>query len=115
VAFPQFPFTEVFRILLEQRMRFEEGRVALTTIYRIYTEDKNKREILRLTGRRFESFTVQPTTGYYRGKRERSIVLEIVDAQPRQINALAEQLRRMNGQKSVLILKTRGSVKISRR
>jgi hypothetical protein len=82
-----------------------------TIVYRIYTEDKNKRGILRLASERFESFTVQPTDGYYRGRRERSIVLEILGARAGQIEDLAEQIRRMNGQKSVLILTTRGTAK----
>jgi hypothetical protein len=34
---------------------------ASQSIQRIYTEDKNKRDILRLASKRFESFTVQPT------------------------------------------------------
>jgi hypothetical protein len=89
--------------------------MSATTVHRIYTEDKNKRGILRLAAARFESFTVQPTDGYYRGKREQSMVLEIVGARPRQIEELAEQIRRMNGQKSVLILTTRGTAKATRR
>jgi hypothetical protein len=89
--------------------------MSATTVYRIYTEDKNKRGILRLASAQFESFTVQPTDGYYRGRREQSIVLEIVGARPRQIEQLAKQIRHMNGQKSVLILTTRGIAKANRR
>jgi hypothetical protein len=37
-------------------------------IYRIYTEQKNKRQIISLAAGRFESLTTQPTTGYYRTK-----------------------------------------------
>jgi hypothetical protein len=88
--------------------------MAATTIYRIYTEDKNEREIIRLTSSLFESFSVQPTTGYYRGKRGKSIVLEIVGVRANQIEKLAQQVRRMNGQKSVLILKVRGTAKLTR-
>jgi hypothetical protein len=85
------------------------------TVHRIYTEDKNKRAILRLASAQFESFTVQRTEGYYRGKREQSIVLEILGARPGQIEQLAQKIRRMNGQKSVLILTTRGTAKATRR
>jgi VCBS repeat-containing protein len=84
-------------------------------VHRIYTEDKNKSEILRLASTQFESFMVQPTDGYYQGKHERSIVLEIAGAQQRQVEKLAEQIRHMNGQKSVLILKTRGTATATRR
>jgi VCBS repeat-containing protein len=89
--------------------------MATTSIHRIYTEDKNKNEILRLASAQFDSFTVQPIDGYYRGKRERSIVVEIAGAKPRQIEKLAAQIRRMNRQSAVLILKTRGTAKATRR
>jgi hypothetical protein len=53
----------------------------MRTIHRIYTENKNERQIIRLASASFESFTVQPTSGYYRGKLERSVVVEIIGAQ----------------------------------
>ena len=74
-------------------------------IYRIYTEEKNKKAIVQLVTEQFESFTLQPTLGYYRRKPEKSIVIEIVGGKPAQIRRLAERIRKMNGQKSVLILK----------
>jgi hypothetical protein len=86
-----------------------------TTIHRIYTESKNEREIIRLASVRFDSFTVQPTAGYFQGERERSIVFEVVGARQRDVDALAESIRRMNGQKSVLIVKTRGTSKVTRK
>lgn len=86
-----------------------------TTIHRIYTESKNERQIVRLASVRFSSFTVQPTAGYYQGERERSIVLEVVGARQRDVDELAESIRRMNGQKSVLIVKTRGTSKVTRK
>jgi hypothetical protein len=48
------------------------------TIYRIYTEEKNKKAIVNLIGRQCDSFTLQSTLGYYQGKAEKSIVIEIV-------------------------------------
>jgi len=88
--------------------------MASQNVHRIYTEAKNEREIVRLASSRFESFTLQPTSGYYQGKRERSIVLEIIGASSRLVEDLAQLIRRMNGQKSVLILETRGRVKLTR-
>ena len=54
-------------------------------IHRIYTEDKRRATILRVISKQFESFTMQPTTGYYRGKPEKSIVLEFVGAKESQV------------------------------
>ncbi|HZQ95563.1 MAG TPA: hypothetical protein VFA67_11175, partial [Candidatus Sulfotelmatobacter sp.] len=50
------------------------------TIHRIYTESKNSRAIATLIGQQFESFTMHPTVGYYRGSKEDSIAIEITGA-----------------------------------
>jgi hypothetical protein len=83
----------------------------MKTVYRIYTEDLNRSKIIRLASKTFDSFTRHPTTGYYRGKPEKSIVLEIVEAQQSEVTALANAIRRLNGQKSVLIMGLTGKVK----
>jgi hypothetical protein len=57
-------------------------------IHRIYTEDKHRATIVRVIAKQFESFTLQPTTGYYRGKSEKSIVLEFVGAKESQVKWL---------------------------
>ena len=84
-------------------------------IYRIYTEEKNKRSIVDLIARQFESFTLQPTLGYYRGKAEKSTVIEIVGSTAVKIKRVAERIRKMNGQTSVLILKIDGQSETHRR
>ena len=84
-------------------------------IYRIYTEEKNKRVIVRLTAKNSENFTLQPTLGYYRGKPERSIVIEILGASQRAVEQLAVSIRRMNGQKSILVMKVQAQGKLTRR
>jgi hypothetical protein len=83
----------------------------MNTVYRIYTEDLNRSKIMRLASKTFDSFTLQPPTGYYRGNPEKSIVLEIVEAQQSEVTALANAIRRLNGQKSVLIMGLTGKVK----
>ena len=89
--------------------------MAENPVHRIYTEDKNKREIIKLVAVKFESFTLQPTTGYFRGKGERSILIEIVGAAKRDIRDLAARIAEMNGQKSVLVLSFRGQAHTIRR
>lgn len=73
--------------------------MASQSIHRIYTQGKNREK----------SFTVQPILGYYKGKKEKSIVLEVVGARTLQIQQLADTIRKMNGQQSVLILHIRGN------
>lgn len=82
-------------------------RMSDRTIHRIYTERKNSQAIARLIGKEFESFTIHPTVGYYRGGREDSIAIEIIGASPAAIRRLAAQIRDMNGQKSVLTIRFR--------
>ncbi len=45
-----------------------------------YIRKKNEKAIVRFAVKRFESFTIEPTLGYYRVARNRSIVLEFVGA-----------------------------------
>ena len=67
-------------------------------IHRIYTEDKRRATILRVISKQFESFTMQPTTGYYRGKPAKSIVLEFVGAKESQVKWLAARIREISRQ-----------------
>jgi len=81
------------------------------TIHRIYTEDKRRATIGRIISKQFESFTLQPTTGYYRGRPEKSIVLEIVGAKESQVKWLAARIREINRQASVLVITLNGRSK----
>jgi hypothetical protein len=80
-------------------------------IHRIYTEDKRRATILRVISKQFESFTMQPTIGYYRGKPEKSIVLEFVGATESQVKWLAARIREINRQASVLVITLNGRSK----
>jgi hypothetical protein len=74
------------------------------TIHRLYTEQKNTRVITKLLNEQFDSFTLQGVTGYYKGNSEKSIVVEIVGAKPSSIRKVAERIKKMNGQKSILTI-----------
>jgi len=73
------------------------------TIHRVYTEYQRRATIVRGISKQFDSFTLQPTTGYYRGKPEKSIVLEFVGAKESQVKWLAARIREINRQASVLV------------
>ena len=81
------------------------------TVHRVYTEDKRRATIVGVISKRFESFTLQPTTGYYCGKRERSIVLEFVGAKESEVKWLAARIREINRQASVLVITLNGRSK----
>ena len=81
------------------------------TIHRMYTEDKRRATMVRAISKQFDNFTLQPTTGYYRGKPEKSIVLEIVGAKESQVKWLAARIREINRQASVLVITLSGRTK----
>ena len=83
-------------------------------IHRLYTEQKNKRGITKLLSEQFENFTLQPVTGYYKGNSEKSIVVEIVGAKQASIRTVAERIKKLNGQKSILTIKFRGQSEVIR-
>ena len=73
-------------------------------IHRVYTEDIRRKSIIRAVATFVENFTLQSTTGFYKGRAEPSIIIEIIGAKKGQIKSLAARIREINGQKSVLIL-----------
>jgi len=81
------------------------------TIRRLYTEDKRRATIVRVISKQFENFTLQPMTGYYRGKPEKSIVLELVGAKESQVKWLAARIQEINRQASVLVITLKGRSK----
>ena len=83
----------------------------MDTIYRIYTEDADRHAVVEAVAEKFESFTLQPTTGHYKGEEERSIVIEIVDAKEEDVESVAQSIRAINGQKSVLVMSLSGRAK----
>ena len=82
-------------------------------VYRIYTENKNKADVVKLVSEQFEGFTVIEAEGYWRGQPEASLIIEIVGATPRLANeqdsiisALAQRIRDHNKQETVLVTRT---------
>jgi hypothetical protein len=73
-------------------------------LFRIYTSDVNRRAVLRLAADKFESFTLHPATGFYRGQPEESIMIELVQVCEQDVEDLAQSIRELNGQKSVLVM-----------
>ena len=81
-------------------------------IYRIYTEATGhyRDNAIAEVAKRFESFTVYAADGYWKGKAEASVVLEIVADDTLQtqarISEAASAIRRANNQESVCITST---------
>jgi hypothetical protein len=74
-------------------------------VYRLFTEDKNRKEIEAIVGRYFDGFTVIPATGYWKGERERSLIIEISSETDEEssVRLLAGEIKQYNHQQAVLI------------
>lgn len=73
-------------------------------LYRIQTEDINRENIIAIVSQYFDGFTIIPAIGYYRGKPENSITIEIVCIHPSSdIEKIAFEIKIANKQECVLI------------
>jgi hypothetical protein len=74
-------------------------------VYRLFTEDKNHKDIEKIVSRYFDGFTIIPALGYWKGERERSLIIEISSEtdEESQIRQLASEIKLYNHQQSVLI------------
>lgn len=79
-------------------------------LYRILTENKNHEETVRLVATYFDGFTAIAATGYWQGKPEHSLIVEICpdskmgdgDARTK-IEKLAYAIKKQNEQQAILV------------
>ncbi len=75
-------------------------------LYRIFTQNKNLKQIERIVNKYFQGFTLVKTTGFWRLQKENSLIIEIVtDDTDKLINDLASEIKTANKQEAVLIQK----------
>lgn len=72
--------------------------------YSLYTEDKGN--LGKLVSKYFDSFTIVPVVGFWKGKDEKSVIIEVftnmVGLFPT-IKLLGEEIKKENNQESVLL------------
>ncbi len=77
-------------------------------LYRIYTENKNKAEIIDIL-KVLDGFTILEATGYWLGSQpyflvEASLVIERLGYDDKElINRIAEEIKSLNQQESVIV------------
>jgi hypothetical protein len=81
------------------------------SVYRIYTEDKNRDKVIEIISNTFEGFNVSTGTGIWKGKIENSLIIEIIDTWDREIidenvEFVSKKIKELNQQETVLITKT---------
>jgi hypothetical protein len=72
-------------------------------LYRILTEDTNRDAIVELASRSFDSFSLVPILGYWKGKPESSLAIELDTDQEAKVQILAHDIRTANKQEAVLV------------
>lgn len=80
-------------------------------IARIYTEDLMKDELVAtIVSTSFDGFTMYHARGYWKGKAESSLIVEVVTPleDSYKVRAVARELRRALGQESVLVTYSHG-------
>lgn len=70
--------------------------------YRIYTEDLGN--IPEIVSQYFHGFTVFEAIGYWKGKREKTAVVEIVTNERTEVYELARTIKELNQQENVLVV-----------
>ncbi len=81
-------------------------------IYRIYTEDKRRFELVNLISKHFDGFTQFHGIGYWKGKTKFSLIFEIIGvyANKSKVLKLAAEIKVLNKQESVLVFMSTGLV-----
>lgn len=80
-------------------------------VYRVYTEDTDTRpEVANLVSEYFNGFTMFSGIGFWRGKKELSLVIEIIADynDKHKVLRLAGEIKELNKQESVLVFTTTG-------
>jgi len=78
-------------------------------VYKLYTERKNLKWICGMISEYFDGFTVYKTLGYWRGKPEKSVCIEIITDQMLAeywLEVIRKKIEGYNWQDEVLITKS---------
>jgi len=66
-------------------------------LYRIFTERKNVKFITQLISEHYQGFTIFNTIGYWQGKHEKSLCIEIMSNNPADRHKLTKICKSING------------------
>lgn len=73
-------------------------------MYRIYTEDTNRKGIESILNKHVTGATLIPTRGCWHGKCEDALIIEIAGEPLAEVHAVARDIKRENHQETVLIV-----------
>lgn len=72
-------------------------------MYRILTENKNTEATVKLVSEHFRNFTVIHAQGYWQGKAEDTLIIEVAGITQVPAVRLAQAIRKLNDQQTVLV------------
>lgn len=73
-------------------------------LYRLYTERKNIDKIKDIATKYFSGFTILTGTGFWKGEKEESLILEITGGkeEKEKVKKLGKDIKKTNDQESIL-------------
>lgn len=74
----------------------------MNTLFRIYCEDVNRERMEEILSASLENFTIIPATGYYKGIKEKAVVIEVFDVYEQEIAHVSQMLA--NGLNQELVI-----------
>lgn len=73
-------------------------------MYRICTEDKNREQVQAILDEFVDGYALFPGVGSWKGQRELSLTIDLVDTSRDTAHAIARQIKELNAQEAVLVL-----------
>lgn len=79
-------------------------------IYRLYTEDLNRKEVIKIITKYYQGFTIIEATGFWRLNKEKTIIIEIVTVGLffGNIENIVDEIKKLNNQESILVARISG-------
>ena len=80
--------------------------------HRILTEDINRPLIVDILTKYFDSFTIVPQVGYWKGQAERSLSIELIGASEKDVLRASEEIRIANSQEAIIVFSITGKSRL---
>jgi hypothetical protein len=80
--------------------------------HRILTEDIDRPLIVDILTKYFDSFTIVPQVGYFQGKEEKSLSIELIGASERDVLRASEEIRIANSQEAIIVFSVNGKSRL---
>lgn len=78
-------------------------------LYRILTEDKNRKQVEDIIRAKFPGFTLYQAEGHWRLQREQTLIIEIETDLDEPIMSVARDIKLANQQEAVLVQRIQNS------